>query len=165
MDLDDQFHVEQSNNYAGSEGRTIDYRPGRTRMIPWPACFDNLDIYETTSWRRVGLGNGLKVRAQRQTHSTLQLRLSVQIVGYLKEETDCVRQTLSPLVLKVLCFRHLPRIRPLTRRRHPYHQPIRPVASELLLQGAESCGGAVDRTGFCASSRRLGLALTPRGWL
>ena len=72
-------------------------------MIPWPARFDSLGIYETTSWRSLGLGNGLKVRAQRQTHSTLQLSLSVQIVGYPKEETDRVRQTLSPLVLKVLC--------------------------------------------------------------
>lgn len=58
---------------------------------------------ERRSRRSVGLGNRLKVRAQRQTHSTLQLSLSVQIVGYPKEETDRVRQRLSPLVLKVLC--------------------------------------------------------------
>ena len=50
-----------------------------------------------------GFGARLKICAERQTHSTLQLSLSVQIVGYPKEETDRVKQRLSPLVLKVLC--------------------------------------------------------------
>src|SRR5215469_4376824 len=109
------IHIEHSNNYVGSEGRTIDYSPGRTRIIPWPAC--------STAWlwndgrSSVGLGYRLKVRAQRQTHSTLQLSLSVQIVGYPKEETDRLRQRLSPPMLKVLCSSIFQAIRPLTRRR------------------------------------------------
>src|SRR5215469_4297892 len=46
------IHIEHSNNYVGSEGRTIDYRPGRTRIIPWPACFDRLGMERRSEERR-----------------------------------------------------------------------------------------------------------------
>ena len=110
----------------------------------------------------VGLGNRLKVRAQRQTHSTLQLSLSVQIVGYPKEETDRVRQRLSLLVLKVLCsgifhaFGHLLEDGATTnrfvRRNLSCCYRVQSLVEEPSTEQA-----------FCASSRRLDLALTPRG--
>ena len=97
---------------------------GRRASTAW-ACM------ERRSWRNVGLGNPLKVRAQRQTHSTLQHSLSVQIVGYPKDETGSRQAKAVAAFVEGFVFRHLPRIQPLTRRRR-HHQPIRPVASELL---------------------------------